>query len=356
MNYDRTIPRETITEMVQRIDPTWEVQAATPADDGHHAVYHLDVETATGRRQCVLKATPPGKEPTCDDEARLLAVLDAHTSLPVPEVLGVVDEHDRLPTPYFLATTLPGASYDRTELADFSPTAVERLARSTGRQLAALHGLDVVDAYGFVSVDADETLDGGRPDGDPGRIVVDDPTRSWTGYLASEVDRVFPGLEATQFGDLAPAVRTALDARIDGLSGPFDPVVARIDQSLDNVLLDPETSAVTGLLDFEFAIATTPAYDLAFVAHSLAGGHWQYVPEVPDRRETVRSALLDGYRTVGSARAVGQFRENGDCYRLLAAVHAMVNFEEWFDHIYDATDAQREGVASALRARVTEVV
>ncbi|WP_227355132.1 phosphotransferase family protein [Haladaptatus salinisoli] len=351
MIYDRTISHETITEMVQHIEPTWEVQKATPADDGHHIVYHLDIEAEIGRRQCVLKATPPEKSPTCDDEARLLAILDTHTSLPIPDVLGVVDEHEYLPTPFFLSSTLPGANHNRIDLTEFSETAVERLARSTGRHLAELHSLDAVDSYGFVGVDADETLSGERPSARVEQIVVQNPTHSWVDYLTAEVDRVVTGLDATRFGDLGATVRPVLEARIHALSGEFDSVIARIDQSLDNVLLDSETSAVTGLLDWEFCIAATPAYDLAFVEHSLSGGNWKFVPEVPDHQATIRSAMLDGYSEARSSRIVEQFRESRDCYALLANLHSMLNFEDWFDQV-DATDEQRRAAVDPLRKRV----
>ena len=351
MTDDRTISRETIAEIVERIEPTWEVRGTTPAANGHHIVYHLDVETEVGRRQCVLKATPPEKPPTCDDEARLLAVLDAHTSLPVPSVIGVVDEQEALPAPCFLSSSLTGANYDRTDLTELSEPTVERLARSTGRHLARLHGLDAVDAFGFVDVDADEVLDGGRPSSRVEQLAVEDATDSWCDYLAAETERVVAGLDATRFGDLRSTVRPVLDAHVEDISGELDPVVARIDQSLDNALLDSETGAVTGLLDWEFCVAATPAYDLVFVEHSLAGGHWTLVPGVPDRRAAIRSAMLDGYREVGSAHVDEQFRENYDCYALLANLHAMLNFDWWFDQV-GVPDERREVAVDPLRERV----
>ncbi|WP_264556490.1 phosphotransferase family protein [Halocatena marina] len=359
MNYDRTIPDKTITEIVRRIDSSWEVQNATPAVDGHHIVYHLDIAMQSGRQQCVLKATPPEKSPTCGDEARTLAILAAHTSLPVPEVLGVVDDDEHLPTPLFVSTTLPGANYNRTMLATFSETAIERLAHSTGRHLAMLHALDAVEAYGFVDIDADETLGGDCPSVTSGQLVVQNPTRSWTEYLTAECDQKCTWLTETQFGDLAPVVRPVLDVQIDSLSGEFEPIIARIDQSLDNVLLDPETSAVTGLLDWEFCVAATPAYDLAFVEHSLAGGHWTFIPDVPDRQETIRSAMLDGYCEAGSSRIVEQFHENRECYAIFVALNAMLNFEDWFNQVgaaFDVTNEQREEAATTLRERVTKML
>lgn len=86
-------------------------------------------------------------------------------------------------------------------------------------------------------------------------------------------------------------------------------VVARIDQSLDNAIIDPETGRVTGQLDSEFPLATTPGSDLAFGEHSLAGGLWKFFPEVQDRQASIRRALVDGYRKRGSREVIHTLRD-----------------------------------------------
>lgn len=371
MTTARTLSRAKITEMVQRIDPTWTVASASRATDGAHVVYHLTVETDAGRGSVVLKATPPDTDPVCDEEARLLAILGEHTSLPLPHVLGVVDESrlDAVPTPYFVATEVEGANPSRTDLGSFSTADVEAVARSSGRLLAALHGLDAVDGYGFVDVDVDvdEPLDGGRPATDLDTLQVHDPITHWSEYLHAEVDRVVPALDDSRFADLAPPLRRTLHERIDALDDAPDPVLARIDQSLDNVVLDPETGAVTGLLDWEFCVAATPAYDLAFVEHTLAGGHWVFLPDAPDVRERIRDALLEGYANanadaesdaVDSDRAVRRFDRDRSCYALLVRLHAMTTFDSWFDQLEgeDVTADSRERAADRLRGEVQSLI
>jgi hypothetical protein len=68
--------------------------------------------------------------------------------------------------------------------------------------------------------------------------------------------------------------------------------------------------------------------------------------------ETIRSAMLDGYREAGFSRTVAQFHDNYECYALL-------NFEDWFDQVgaaFDVTSEQREEAAATLRSRVIERV
>lgn len=84
MNFDRTLSTDTITEAVQQIKPSWEVIDTTAADHGHHIVYFLDIQTEAGEQRAVLKATPEGKSPVCDKEARMQAILDVHTNIPIP--------------------------------------------------------------------------------------------------------------------------------------------------------------------------------------------------------------------------------------------------------------------------------
>lgn len=351
MNYDRTLSHDSITEAVHEIRPSWTVLDVTPAEHGHHIVYFLDVETKTGERRTVLKATPEGKSPVCGNEARMQAILDAHTSIPVPEVFGVVDEHDDLPAPFLLQSHLDGANYRGDIIRELSTTDVERLARTTGRYLAELHDLDAVDSYGFVGIDPEDTLTGQPPSSDLAQITVDDATDSWEAYVENSATQVVDALKETRFADVQRRIEPVVEAYASDLTGEFHPVVARIDSSIDNLLLDHETNAVTGMLDWEFSVAATPAYDIAFVVHSLVDGFWSLLPETPTYRKTAQRSLLEGYREIGSTQTIEQFRANGDCYGLLAVFHSMLNFDNWFD-LLEIHDERRDYAADQLRTRL----
>ena len=352
------LTRERIEAMVREIDPTAEVRDATPATPGHHLVVHLTVTAESLPTAVVLKATPPGASPSCGAEARMLQLVDAHTELPVPTLQGVVDTAPEYPTPYFLASSVPGARDDRTVLREWSDEDVASLARSTGAHLATLHELDALDGYGYVTVESARELEGGRPAVDREQLVVETPESTWREYLAAERERILPGLADTRFADLQDPLGPVLDAAIEALTGPFEPVIARVDHSLGNVVVDPDSKRVRGLLDWEFCVAATPAYDLAFVEHSLVGGPWGLLPAAPDHRQTIREAMCEGYATAGSPAVVEQFRTNRSCYDLLADVHAMLNLEGWFEtvDVVEGTEAQRSAVASALRDCVTRRV
>ena len=352
MQYELTA--DTTESMVQAIDPDWQVRAARPAPFGRHIVSHLTIETATGTRELVLKATPPDMDPVCGAEARILAILDSHTRLPVPTVIGVVDEHETFPAPFFLATKVDGTEYSRYDVGDLPSDSLESIAHSIGRHLHTLHDFDAVDSYGFVTVEPDETLRGGQPSDAVSQLRVHDGDGDWRAYLQSEAEQVEEALQATRFDDLASRVRAEVEARIERLSGEFSPALARIDQSLEHALVDPAAGGVSGLIDWEFTMATAPGYDLVFVEHSLAGGHWSLCPDTPDRRTEIRAALHDGYRAAG-----GHPPEPGsaayECYDLFHDLHAMLTFESWFENGADdeaVARCEEQAAAATLREQV----
>jgi len=340
MNYDTTLTDAQLTRMLEPVAPDWQLRDATPMETGHHAVAKLDVETPDGRRTCYLKATPPGKPATVNLEARLLAGLDATTAIPVPSVFGVVDEDDDLPAPYVLLSTEPGEARSRTTLPSVSDRELRDIARETGRGLASLHAVDAVDAFGFLTHDG-PPLSGGVPADDFSSVAVVEPTADWRERLSGWAQDTLVDLADTRFADVVPEVRPVLESEVDAVEGPFEPALARVDQSIENVLV--AGSEVTAWIDWEFTIAATPAYDLCCVAWSLAGGPYQFDPDVPDRRPLVREALFEAYAEAPvhcgrpPADVVAQARANRACYELLSTLRSMEHLQGWYE-LFDLGD------------------
>lgn len=325
---DGALEAATVERMVRTIRPEWELRGARAAEDGYHHVYHLEVATPAGTRECVLKGTPAGKPAQAGTEARLFEVLRTHTSVPVPAVYGVVDEHPALPDPYFLMESIPGEVLPRTETDAFEAETIQWIARASGRYLGEVHSLDALDGFGLVTTAPGHDLDGGVPSGSFDEIAVADPVEDWERYVRLSADPVLETLETTRFRDLTGEVRSAIDSRAAALSGPFESALGHVDNQVANHVLDREARQVTGLLEWGFTLATTPAYDLAFAIHSLAGGVWWLVPSTPNLEPLVRESLLEGYRTTGPSGAVAEFREHRELYELLTVVHSAANFAD----------------------------
>jgi aminoglycoside phosphotransferase (APT) family kinase protein len=335
--------------MVATVAPTWTLRDHELTDGGYLAVYRLSVDTDDGRRRVVLKASPDGDGHGIDTEARLLRMLDVHTSIPVPEVYGVVEAHDDLPVPFYLMEHVRGRTVERTEMDTVSAATLESVARSSGRYLAELHGLDAVDSYGYVTRDPETTLRGERPAAALDQFVVAGRKSSWPAQVRNWADDALKKGRDSRFADLVDDLRPVLHDHVDDLQGPFEPVLCHVDNSLENVLHDPESGEITAMLDWAFTLAATPAYDLVLVEASLNGGQWRFVPSAPDNSTLLRDALLDGYAQRGSPAVLDRLDANRDTYELLSRCRSMHLLDMW-PQVKDASQRQVDGAAAAIRA------
>lgn len=375
----RSIPRERIEHAVRTIDPDWRVREADPVETGGLPVYRLSVATPGRTRECYLKTSPDGGGGV-GTEARLLSILGAHTTVPVPEVYGAIDggagEGDPadasagegatdgdgtgdLPAPCFLSAAVEGRVVARPDLGSVPPAVHEGIARSVGRHLASVHALDPFDAYGYLRAVDGGNLQGERPPSDLAAVAVRDPTDDWRERLRMEADHEVSKAGDTRFGDAAVAAGPVLQDRIDDLSGEFRPVLCHVDFSVENLPHDPATGEVRGLIDWAFSVSGPRDYDLLYAVRSLSGGHLRLLPGFPDRRERVRAALLAGYREgaagtdeAAATAAIERYRANRDAYRLLAAVRTANIFESAFDDA-GIEGERREAAARALCERIS---
>jgi aminoglycoside phosphotransferase (APT) family kinase protein len=211
--------------------------------------------------------------------------------LPVPQVLEAVTVpagSDR--PPFLLLEALPG---DRLDLV--LPAADEALRRRLGDAVAGVLTLLATERMPRPGLFVDASLDPAPfpPDaGDQRDFLEASLGRPWFAGL-SDGDR--DGLRAV--ARRASAV-TATPARISLVHADFNP---------KNLLVDPATGGVTGVLDWEFAYAGAPLGDLGNLlrfetdpvfAAAVAGTYVDRAPDVPpDWLEVARAldlyALLD---------------------------------------------------------------
>lgn len=322
----RGISNATVAEMVRSIESDCEVDAVAPAERGFCSVYRLEVTDGERTQERYLKASPDGRPWGIPTEARLQAVLEAHTSLPVPEVVGAVDEHGTLPTPFYLMRALPGDEVDYERVGRLADHALRRLAREMGTYLAELHSIRAVDRFGHVRHDGPD-LAGGRPTGDPATLTVGNPHETWPAYLRDYVERELDRHADSPFSDLTPDLRRAFEAGVADLTGPFEPVLGRNDHGLHNLLVDPETGEITATLDWGYTIAVPAAFDVEFAVYLYSGAFLAGLPDVSDRRPLVREALLSGYRARAPERAE-ELSVPEPLYEALAMVRIMNDFDQ----------------------------
>lgn len=346
-----SIPVDELEQILECIIPGWTLVEAQSVETGYHDVYRLAVESPAGKRHCYVKSAPPGKSPTARLGSRMQTILAKHTRIPVPTVHGVIDHHEDLPAPLVLMSALPGDSVARIDLDSIPDDTLTEIARESGRYLADLHALDPVDGYGYLTPVGPDLI-GEPPSGSLDTVAVEDPTEEWTERLHQAADQELRIVEETRLADIVPRIRPVLESRIEGVEGPFEPVLARIDHSVENMLL--VEGEITAFLDWGFTIAATRGYDLVHVTRSLAGGPYLYGPDTRDRRPLIRDALLAGYCEATTTVQPDRIRATWSCYTLHSSVRSMGHLESWYEtfdlvpRLDDAAAALQQELLSTL--------
>ncbi|GAB3146719.1 hypothetical protein GCM10027290_28920 [Micromonospora sonneratiae] len=173
-----------------------------------------------------------------DDEARLLTVLGEVSPLPVP-VLVFAD-----PAQSCLAYTrlagLPLLEVPRQQRSGHG----ESVATALGGLLSALHSLPLDRLAGLVDTD-------------------DHPLGEWRREAAENYRAVATHVPAAYHRSVEAFLAAAPPDRADTA------VFSHGDLGIEHVLVDPDTGAVTGVIDWSDAAIVDPAYDFGLVYRDL---------------------------------------------------------------------------------------
>lgn len=329
----------TIREMVCLLQPDWTVREHSQMDLGIDSVYELAVDTPTGHRRVVLKAITSDTVPAAAARAepRIMELVGSETSIPVPSIHGIRDDHPEYPTPFYLMDFVEGDSVE-DDIDQLTPTARERIVSTAGQHLAEIHELGTWSRTGRIGYENDSlqvltTDDGAAAD-----------TRSW---LHAHVDDAldtfdeggyFPDYadDPERFADLASPLREYLHEAIRAMPEPAQPRWAHGDYRYGNLLLDTETGAIHGVVDWGLLSAHDPAYNLTVVESMLTSPE----EDGQERATTLRERFRRAYKTTRQEWAFDDAtRERIDLYRLVYRLDAMACLPLWYK---DATPAERD--------------
>jgi Ser/Thr protein kinase RdoA (MazF antagonist) len=264
-------------EAAQQLLPDFDIVGIAPLDGGEvHSNFEL--RTADGR-DLVLKVYRGELSWKLGKEAYLLELVRSRLSIPVPAIVHKGEAA-------LVMTRLPGRP---ARFTDAAPVAV---AREVGAILRELHAITFED-FGYI-----ETR-------------VTNPVSSNVEYMRRRIER--------KIRSGPPALRDALERHFaeheQAFAGCETAVLCHNDAHDANVLV--EGSRVTGLVDWENAVAADPILDLA-KAHAFS-----------DRSsEETLEALVEGY---GPLRP--DWREAFDLY----VVDHLLELWVWFTQL-DVTD------------------
>ncbi|MET9020139.1 phosphotransferase [Actinopolymorpha sp. NPDC004070] len=220
-------------------------------------------------------------------DAALLALV--RDLVPVPRVLDLRTRATPEQPAYLLTERLPGVPLDRL-LPDAPPSLRKAAGASVGRVLARLSGMPFPRAGEFVDADL--------------RI------RPWTGAAGGleewvNAHRESGALAGWSFADIAGLREVARQGQ-DLLDEVRRTCLCHSDFNPKNVLVDPGSGEVTGLVDWEYAHAGNPFADLGNLLRF-------------ETDEVFATAVVDALRTYGPPlpAAFGQIAQAVDLFALV---------------------------------------
>ena len=256
------------------------------------AVYAI--EFADAGPGYVLKAYPANLRWKMRKDEAVLALVQDRLSVPVPRIVSIDDEH-------LVMTRLAGSGLLAME-EGLAPAQVVSAYEQMGRAMREIHRIEMA-AFGYLGADG-----------------IVQPAASNRAYMQGQLERKLAGF--AQFGGdagLARRLQSYVADRLALLDGCTSPRLLHYDFHTGNILAERhgDTIALTGLLDWENAIAADPLMDLAkTLAYSVRG----------DR--TKHAALLAGYGAIDRPR----WRETIALYEFYGLIELWAWWMQTGDH------------------------
>ena len=205
--------------------------------------------------KCVLKAAPPDslrvlryEKNIMKAEVKVMRMVKAQTGVPCPQIYCYDTSRRLLESDYFLMEYLPGTPFHklRRELSAGDQAEIERVMGRMARQINTITG----EVFGYFAQPEAPGTGWGTCFGNMLRGLLLD---GWEAKVA------LPLPYESLFG--------RLEAHFDVLDGVDTPRLVHWDLWEGNVLVDPVTRRVTGLIDYERALWGDPLME--FIFHNL---------------------------------------------------------------------------------------
>jgi acyl-CoA dehydrogenase len=281
----------------------------------------------TDRGDYVLRKKPPGQllasAHAIDREYRVMGAL-AGTAVPVPRMLAWCDDASLLGTPFYVMDFLSGRVLVDQSLPGMEAAERGAIYREMNRVIAALHAVDV-NAVGLA--------DYGRPGN----------------YVARQVARWSRQCEAATL-PLPAAMRQLMDWLPLHLPASEETTLVHGDYRLDNLVFDPVSPRVLGVLDWELSTLGDPLADFAYHCMSwhIPATLWRGIGGldlcslgIPDEATYVRA-----YEEATGRNVAGQwdFYMAYNLFRMAAILHGIAQ------RATDGTAAAPDAVDNGRRA------
>lgn len=215
----------------------------------YNAAVLLELENGS---KFVLKAAPPPEvqvlryeKDLMKAEVESMRLVRQHTSIPVAEIFCYDTAHDILPSDFFVMSFLPGTPFHqiRSSLPNESQEKIERDMGRMTREISEITS----HSFGYWAQPQTEGV-------------------SWRDCFASMVQGVLQdGLDIqVQLPESYEEIYRRMQAIFDSLDEVTTPRLVHWDLWDGNVLIDPKSHQITGLIDFERVLWADPLIEVIF--------------------------------------------------------------------------------------------
>lgn len=281
---DFSLSLQAARSIANRVLPDADVTAVSPLHGGHMgAVFELALSGS--EPPLVLKVYPEAYRWKMQKEMNVIGLIEGRVDVPVPRILLADESKTLLPLSFVLMRKIEGENLRGIE-KDLAANALSRAYLLMGEALRKLHRISM-EAFGYL-----------------GSQGISTAHATNYAYLTTQFDRATQDFVA-RGGDTRLAQRIADFAmeRAHLLNACEAAVLCHNDFHGSNILVSGRDSSLrlTGVLDFENALAADPLMDLGKTLYCA--------PEMDAPR---RDALLEGYGPILRS----DWRETVTLYRL----------------------------------------
>lgn len=194
-------------------------------------------------------------------EAAILTAIEPYITLEIPVPLYLALEAREAGTAFLGYRRIEGEplwrqSYQALERAPGSAETLDRLAGQLGSFLRELHGVPVAEVAAAVAATGHE-------------LPRDDTHEVWADLYERMREKLFPHMRPDARDWAMDHFETFLDC---AANFEYQPVLKHSDFGTSNILFDPVSGRVRGILDFGSAGLGDPAYDFAGLLSSYGTG------------------------------------------------------------------------------------
>lgn len=317
------VPKSDVIDLLAEAFPDVEITGVSAlSGEGPNASFA--VATGDGNRY-VLKCASDGD--ATEHLRRELAVtgyVRRETDVPAVEPITYGFDGSGTSLPYVVTRWADGETLNET-LSSLPPYAHPELFSNVGGMLATLHTQTSFDESGAVV-----------PTG-PASFEVE-PAENWPELFAGRLADHVEALQGTRFEDVAEDVWSSVTDRLHTLDTGEPPVLLHGDVGEGNVTYDG--TAVSHVLDWEFAFVGHPEYDLCRAEVRYFLNDW-------GRPTRLQAMLHSGYRNVRELQP--GFESRRRCYLATFYLLVLTTFPDWAPTLTDDLDGFADRISEKVR-------